>query len=79
MALIICPDCKNRISDRAERCPHCGLPAKYFQDHTAETHAPAGDGSLDYSNLGNILLSFDRTIVPFSVHPTISLTVKRHT
>ena len=60
MALIICPDCKNRISDRAERCPHCGLPAKYFQDHTAETHVPAGDGNLDYSNLGNILLSFDK-------------------
>ncbi len=30
MPLISCPDCNNKISDRAESCPHCGLPAKYF-------------------------------------------------
>ena len=30
MALIVCPECKSRISDKAENCPHCGLPAKYF-------------------------------------------------
>ena len=30
MSLISCPECKNKISDYAEFCPHCGLPAKYF-------------------------------------------------
>ena len=25
MALIICPECKNQVSDKAEFCPHCGL------------------------------------------------------
>lgn len=61
MALIICPDCKNQISDRAERCPHCGLPAQYFHGQKAEQPEPAaGNSNLDYANLGNILLSFDK-------------------
>ena len=61
MALIICPDCKKQISDRADRCPHCGLPAQYFHGQKAEQPAPAADNSnLDYANLGNILLSFDK-------------------
>ena len=30
MALIKCPECQNSISDKAEKCPHCGLPAGYF-------------------------------------------------
>ena len=25
-----CPECQNSISDKAEYCPHCGLPAAYF-------------------------------------------------
>ena len=56
MALIICPDCKKQISDRAERCPHCGLPAQYYHRQKAEQPAPAADNSnLDYAKLGNIL------------------------
>ncbi|HZX47444.1 MAG TPA: UvrD-helicase domain-containing protein [Clostridia bacterium] len=30
MALIECPECKNQISDKAHACPHCGLPAGFF-------------------------------------------------
>ena len=61
MALIICPDCKNQISDRAERCPHCGLPAQFFSDGKQERPDSVGESeNLDYSNLGNILLSFDK-------------------
>lgn len=26
MALIICRECGNRVSDRAFKCPHCGAP-----------------------------------------------------
>lgn len=25
MALIVCPDCKKEISDKAKSCPHCGF------------------------------------------------------
>lgn len=60
MALIICPECKNQVSDRAERCPYCGLPAQYFYDQNQMRSAPDGDNNLNYSNLGNILLSFDK-------------------
>ncbi len=59
MALIKCPDCQNRISDRADRCPHCGLPAQYFIAKQEQPEAVTIAG-LDYSNLGNILLSFDK-------------------
>lgn len=30
MSLINCPECGNKISDKAEACPHCGLPSKNF-------------------------------------------------
>ncbi len=54
MSLIKCPECGNSISDRAEKCPHCGLPAKYFQ-----TEAEESNTVIDYDHLGNILISFD--------------------
>lgn len=28
MALINCPECNNRISDQAEKCPNCAYPIK---------------------------------------------------
>jgi DNA helicase IV len=31
MALIKCPECGNQISDKAESCPHCGLPANNYK------------------------------------------------
>jgi DNA helicase-4 len=30
MALIKCPECGKEISDRADNCPGCGLPSRYF-------------------------------------------------
>lgn len=27
MALIVCPECRREVSDKAHSCPHCGLPA----------------------------------------------------
>jgi len=26
--LIKCPECKKDMSDKAEKCPHCGYPLK---------------------------------------------------
>ena len=26
MALLNCPECKDRVSDQAKSCPHCGFP-----------------------------------------------------
>lgn len=41
MALIECPDCRSRISDRAESCPKCGFPiVSYYQEN--EDTASAG-------------------------------------
>ena len=58
MSLIRCPECGNSISDKAEKCPHCGLPAAYFSSLDKEAaHVKEG---LDYKNLQNVLISFER-------------------
>ena len=59
MALIKCPECGSSISDKAEMCPHCGLPAAYFASPQAEAIV-SHDKEIDYKNVGNLLLSFDR-------------------
>jgi DNA helicase-4 len=64
MPLILCPECNNKISDRAESCPHCGLPAKHFgtsakQDNTTANTLP------DLSKLRNVLISFDHSYQTF--------------
>lgn len=54
MSLIKCPECGQQISDKAEKCPHCGLPSAYFNkksDNKGE--------EINYSNIRNILISFD--------------------
>ena len=38
MALIKCPECQNSISDKAAKCPHCGLPAEYFGAQSADSN-----------------------------------------
>ena len=59
MALIRCPECGNSISDRAEKCPNCGLPASYFSPLSKNT-PHIKEAGLDYKNLQNVLISFER-------------------
>ncbi len=57
MSLIKCPECGKEVSDKAEKCPHCGLPQEYFVGvHSAQDNI----SEIEYKNLGNILISFDR-------------------
>jgi len=37
MSLIQCPECKQQVSDKAESCPHCGLPQRYLIEPRNET------------------------------------------
>lgn len=41
MALIKCPECQKSISDKANFCPHCGLPAAYFRSVGTTAAEPA--------------------------------------
>lgn len=64
MALISCPECGKQISDKAECCPHCGLPARYFAA-ALQVEPPAGVPTdeatpVDCAKLQDLLLSFDR-------------------
>lgn len=38
MPLLNCPDCNREISTRADFCPHCGCPSKYFGGATQTVH-----------------------------------------
>ena len=58
MSFIKCPECGSSVSDKAEKCPHCGLPAKYFQ--AKESNSPA---EINYTQLGNISISFDNDYI----------------
>lgn len=72
MALIACPECKNMISDRANACPHCGLPAEYFYE---TSNRPI---EIDYANIGNVLISFDKDYLSLFKQSYISSKKKEH-
>ncbi|MDR0321839.1 MAG: UvrD-helicase domain-containing protein, partial [Treponema sp.] len=63
MPLINCPDCNNKISDLAESCPHCGLPAKYFGKSAKQDNNVVANGNtlIDLSTFRNVLISFDQS------------------
>jgi len=63
LALIICQECNNKISDRAESCPHCGLPAKYFNTSLiSDNNANVNQNTLpDLSILRNVVISFEQS------------------
>ena len=60
MALIKCPECQNSISDKAAKCPHCGLPAEYFDAQSADSNK---NNDIDYKSISNIIISFDKDYI----------------
>lgn len=40
MALIKCPECNNQISDKADACPHCGMPVKEMLSKISKRECP---------------------------------------
>ena len=60
MALIKCPECQKSISDKAAKCPHCGLPAEYFGAQSADSNK---NNDIDYKSIANIIISFDKDYI----------------
>ena len=60
MALIKCPECQNSISDKAAKCPHCGLPAEFFATLNVDSIAK---NDIDYKIIANIIISFDKDYI----------------
>lgn len=54
MAIINCSECGSNISDKAEKCPHCGNPINISQPQKVEvTSAPNKEGCfLQTMNIG---------------------------
>jgi len=64
VALITCPECQNKISDRAEVCPHCGLPSSFFDSILTTEVQGNGDGEkqdIDLKELRNTIIAFDHS------------------
>ena len=49
MPLMICPDCGNEVSSRAESCPKCGCPREYFESPASATPLEVG-GSIEFGS-----------------------------
>jgi len=63
LPLINCPECEERISDKADACPHCGLPARHFFTaiKAIEPVSPTEsiEQDVDYSKIRNSIISFE--------------------
>ena len=78
MALIKCPECGKSISDKASKCPHCGIPSEYFCNVNADT-VIYDFSAIDFKGLSNTLISFDSDYVSlFSADHYISQREKQH-
>ena len=60
MALIKCPECQNSISDKAAKCPHCGLPAEYFGAQSADSNK---NNDIGYKSIVTISALIDKDII----------------
>lgn len=61
MSMIACPECCNKISDRAEICPHCGLPRRFFDftdEKTNKNINKTSQFSDDYNKIKTMLMTF---------------------
>ena len=81
MALIYCPECKKQISDKAEACPYCGLPYKFFVSNKEEPLGKIDNNIIDptlitetdHKTIRNMLISFDKDYAElFSIDRYIS-------
>ena len=59
MALLTCPECGGKVSDRAECCPHCGYPVSYILN-AKEAHVSNKEvvDSHDFVIVGTVLLRY---------------------
>lgn len=51
VAIITCPECARKISDRAEHCPHCGLPRHFYNLSNSHTNIAHDEISGDYMGI----------------------------
>ena len=67
MPLIQCPECDKKVSDRAELCPHCGLPANYFNTSIKldVSKTSTSKALFDLAEFRNILISFEHSYQTF--------------
>jgi DNA helicase-4 len=59
--MVACPECGKNISDRAEICPHCGLPRRFFDNsvvNNIDISVPTNQFSGDYNKIRAMLIAF---------------------
>lgn len=58
MSLIKCPECSHEISDKAEICPYCGCPKKFFNIPKGKGAENPEEAITDYETIRKMLHDF---------------------
>lgn len=74
MALIVCPECKNNISDMAEACPRCGYPTG-GKKNGSPAQGSAGSSYLSLLWRGGYPLRYTFWVSFFAVFFTVNILI----
>ncbi len=67
MAMLVCPECKNNVSDKAAFCPHCGCPIEYIKGNEVvkkNTSCPIDDFEIEYNILKKYIGNESNVVIP---------------
>lgn len=83
MALIQCPECEGKVSDRAQACPHCGFPISIQQvphkSSSTKTKRPKPSTEMRLPNgFGSISYQGSNRRKPYYVRKTVGRTPLGH-
>tara|TARA_Y100001968_G_C19202336_1_gene640605 strand:- start:154 stop:660 length:507 start_codon:yes stop_codon:yes gene_type:complete len=77
MALIKCPECDHIVSDKAHKCPQCGMPRpaeyliSYTQEETANFHQDRGIKRMEDGDNKGAIDDFNKVIYLIPNHALI--------
>lgn len=60
MSILICNECKGKVSDRAIACPHCGCPITCSVDNNKRQYTVVNNIEYDVTDIVELILSNDK-------------------
>ena len=62
MALITCPECRGKVSDKAKACPHCGYPMCIGNTELINTIVEINGSSYDISDVIDMVINKNESV-----------------
>lgn len=75
MALFTCPECGKSISDKAEKCPHCGYPVSKGKETLHEEHFTEKDAEKNRNSSPNKKSAFSKKLLLLTLIPIVLLII----